>query len=394
VTDGATHYDVLGVEPSATKDEIREAYQERLSVAQEQQARAQNAKRPSEAAITDAREAEAEVRAAWQVLSDPYQRGRYDATIEAGAGAGAGSGFGGGGAAAGGAAAGVEVLDDDDGGDEDADLTPAQARRKARAEAAAEARANRPPGMFSIERPKTPEHWPAGFHPPPQRARTLAMLVDVAVLAVVFIVGSALVLPAVLDSMYPKETKQLDAANDCQDRLDILDEDLGTPQESASVTRANEVCLDKNAKLDKAYGPELSADESKKQLQNRLENRNENIDELISDLRSDMSGGQFAVSFGIIVVMLLYLVPSTVRSGRTLGKKLFQIRLVQADGRPVTARPAILHYGAPLLFAQFTAFLLGPLSYGVALLGVLTWPRNPNLQGLHDRLAKTIVVDG
>jgi curved DNA-binding protein CbpA len=385
VTDGETHYDVLGVEPSATKDEIREAYQERLSAAQEQQARAQNAKRPSEAAITDAREAEAEVRAAWQVLSDPYQRGRYDATIEAGAGGG------GGGAAAG----GVEVLDgDDDGGDDDADLTPAQARRKARMEAAAEARANRPPGMFSIERPKTPEYWPAGFHPPPQRARTLAMLVDVAVLAVVFIVGSALVLPAVLDSMYPKETKQLEAANDCQDRLDILDEDLGTGQESASIDRANAECIGKNAKLTEAYGPALSADESKKQLQNRIENRNENIDDLIADLRSDMSGGQFAVSFGIIVVMLLYLVPSTVRSGRTLGKKLFQIRLVQADGRPVTARPAILHYGAPLLFAQFTAFLLGPLSYGVALLGVLTWPRNPNLQGLHDRLAKTIVVDG
>lgn len=384
MTDGTTHYDVLGVEPSATKDEIREAYQERLSAAQEQQARAQNAKRPSEAAIADARAAEAEVRSAWQVLSDPYQRGRYDATIE-------GSGGGGGGGAAG----GVEVLDDDDGGDDgDAGLTPAQARRKARAEAAAEARANRPPGMFSIERPPTPASWPAGFHPPPQRARTMAMLVDVAVLAVIFLIGSALVLPAALDSMYPKETKQLDATNDCQDRLDTLSDDLGTPKESASVDRANEACIGKFAKLDKAYGAPLSADESKKQLQNRIDNRNDNIDDVISDLRSAMAGGQFAVSFGIILVMLLYLLPSTVRSGRTLGKKLFQIRLVQADGRPVTARPALLHYGAPLLFAQFTAFLLGPLSYGVALLGVLTWPRNPNLQGLHDRLAKTIVVDG
>ncbi len=28
------------------------------------------------------------------------------------------------------------------------------------------------------------------------------------------------------------------------------------------------------------------------------------------------------------------------------------------------------------------------------LVGVLTWPRNPNYQGLQDRLAKTIVVDG
>jgi hypothetical protein len=30
----------------------------------------------------------------------------------------------------------------------------------------------------------------------------------------------------------------------------------------------------------------------------------------------------------------------------------------------------------------------------VVLFGVLTWPRNANYQGLHDRLAGTIVVDG
>lgn len=79
VNEAENNYEVLGVEPSASKDEIREAYRERLTEAQAAVTDAETAKRPSESAVADARSEEARVRAAWQVLSDPIQRERHDA---------------------------------------------------------------------------------------------------------------------------------------------------------------------------------------------------------------------------------------------------------------------------------------------------------------------------
>ena len=80
VNEDETNYDVLGVEPSATKDEIRDAYRERLASAQADVTREETAKRPAGSSIAAAREEEKRVRAAWQVLSDPMQRERHDAT--------------------------------------------------------------------------------------------------------------------------------------------------------------------------------------------------------------------------------------------------------------------------------------------------------------------------
>ena len=79
-----THYDVLGVEPTAGKDDIKAAYQERLGEVQADISREQGAKKPDADAIDGFRREEARVRSAWQVLSDPYQRGRYDVTVESG----------------------------------------------------------------------------------------------------------------------------------------------------------------------------------------------------------------------------------------------------------------------------------------------------------------------
>jgi uncharacterized RDD family membrane protein YckC len=78
VNDNDTHYETLGVEPGSTKDEIRDAYRERLLDAQAAVTREETAKRPSGSSIAAARAEEKEVRGAWQVLSDPVQRERYD----------------------------------------------------------------------------------------------------------------------------------------------------------------------------------------------------------------------------------------------------------------------------------------------------------------------------
>lgn len=75
-----THYELLGVEPDATKEAIRSAYRGRL-----EELRAEVEKGRSDQARNGAREETARLNAAWQVLSDPFQRQRYDAELSVGA---------------------------------------------------------------------------------------------------------------------------------------------------------------------------------------------------------------------------------------------------------------------------------------------------------------------
>jgi uncharacterized RDD family membrane protein YckC len=79
-----THYDLLGVPSDAAKDDIRAAYQDQLAAVREQRAKEEATRRPSEDAIRAARDDEARLRAAWQVLSDPVQRQRYDDQVGVG----------------------------------------------------------------------------------------------------------------------------------------------------------------------------------------------------------------------------------------------------------------------------------------------------------------------
>ena len=71
-----THYELIGVEPDASKDEIRAAYRERI-----EELRGKAEKGRSDQAREGARAETARVNAAWQVLSDPFQRQRYDAGL-------------------------------------------------------------------------------------------------------------------------------------------------------------------------------------------------------------------------------------------------------------------------------------------------------------------------
>ena len=74
-----SHYDQLGVEPDATKEEIRAAYRDRL-----EEMRGKVEKGRTDQARDGARKETARLNAAWQVLSDPFQRQRYDAAISDG----------------------------------------------------------------------------------------------------------------------------------------------------------------------------------------------------------------------------------------------------------------------------------------------------------------------
>jgi uncharacterized RDD family membrane protein YckC len=73
-----THYDLLGVAVNAPKDDIRAAYQDKLANVRAARAKEEETKRPSDDVLRAARDEEARLRSAWQVLSDPVQRERYD----------------------------------------------------------------------------------------------------------------------------------------------------------------------------------------------------------------------------------------------------------------------------------------------------------------------------
>jgi curved DNA-binding protein CbpA len=351
VNEDETNYDVLGVEPNASKEEIRAAYRERLADAQAAVTREETAKKPSGSAIAEAREDEASIRAAWQVLSDPMQRERYDA------------------------ARGIDntgteldfVGDDED--DDEVEMTP----RERRAADRARAMANRPPGLFSTEIPPTPASWPPGFSPPPPRARFFALSIDVFVLSIL-IALQLLITPLVIDQMKPG----------IQDRLDTV---------STQIDNLN----DKKDKADERADNAKNGSEAEKSAEAESKSLDKQItkkEDTQTELRNELLPITIGVSLVVFGLALLYLVPSSVKTGRTLGKKLLQIRAVYADGSPLTLRGAIRRYGAPLVAGLFLSSIVGPLGYMFVLVGVLTWPRNPNYQGLQDRIAKTIVVDG
>lgn len=73
---GRTYYDVLGVPPSADRDSVRIAYRTRLVELQPDAWQGNEGERRAEAA---------RVNDAWNTLSDPFQRDRYDALVEEGA---------------------------------------------------------------------------------------------------------------------------------------------------------------------------------------------------------------------------------------------------------------------------------------------------------------------
>jgi uncharacterized RDD family membrane protein YckC len=68
------------------------------------------------------------------------------------------------------------------------------------------------------------------------------------------------------------------------------------------------------------------------------------------------------------------------------------LRVVRDDGSPLRAGDAIKRYGTLILVTFALFFVVGPLAAAIVLVAVIGWMRNPNMQGMHDRFAHTIVV--
>jgi len=194
----------------------------------------------------------------------------------------------------------------------------------------------------------------------------------------------------VIDNVYKEETDQLDLLSDqiddaeevrdnAEDRVDEADDRIERARNNNDDVALEEAQAEKQVAEDEADAADREVDR---------------LDDDAQDVQGKLVPAQLMLTGAILVLALLYLVPSSVRTGRTLGKHLLGVRVVEVDGTRLRLRSALLHYGAPVLLALLLLPLLGQLVVFIVLIGVLTWPRNVNRQGLHDRLAGTLVIDG
>src|SRR4051812_1896944 len=154
------YYELLGVDEDAPVDDIRSAYRDKKAAV-------------DTSAGADAKSDVAKLNKAWNVLSDPYQRGRYDQQR-------------------------TELSDDDgeyEDEDDDQDETPVRRSRPTAADRAEKRRNARQPAKPTIT-------LPAGVHFATMKQRLVAMGIDLLILIGIFFAGSVAVLPSIEKSQH------------------------------------------------------------------------------------------------------------------------------------------------------------------------------------------------
>src|SRR5262245_45757295 len=296
------YYDLLGVEPGADTADIKTAYRDKKAALDAKGDKSQVAR----------------VNKAWNVLSDPYQRGRYDAQREAASETG-------------------ELV-----AAAPAASTEPPPRRRGLFQPPPSG--DRPPPQPTIEPP-------AGFTMASQRARVMAMVIDLVVLAV-FVVGAQIALPTLLENRYPD---QVDLINDMSDPLaDLTDaqndfddaqDDLNKLQDNADATDAE--IADAQQKVDDA---QATLDDKEAAAQPFLDRCNEKgfdtkvtrdagdndpvtladqLKECDADARADTQGFVLLVIEGAFLLSLIYLIVPSALTGQTLGKRLRGIKVIR-----------------------------------------------------------------
>ena len=322
------YYSLLGVDKDAKTADIKEAYRERKA----------SLDTGSDAGKADA----AKLNKAWNVLSDPYQRGRYDAQREQGPGEE------------------VDVDTDDAPSTNGASSQrPARQQRQGR-----QPRQPRQPLVPTIDPP-------AGTSYPVPKDRLIAMGMDLAVIVVLFIIAYALVMPAVAHAAKPAT---YDCANKLSSAVDFESKakDHNAVQTDPKIDDAKTTCDKANVKVTGVYNTD---------------------NKTLTSVNKDLSGIQNTVIGGFVLVGFLYLlIPSIAFGGATVGKRWKHLTVVREDGSRASIGDLIKRYGPLALIAFAGSLLLGPLIGVIVIVGVSLWMRNPNMQGLHDRIAHTLVV--
>jgi hypothetical protein len=334
------YYTLLGVDPDAETSDIRAAYRD---------------KKASLDAKGDKTEV-ARVNKAWNVLSDPYQRGRYD-----------------------------EQRSQTDEAGELEEATVASAHD------------SEPPPRRRLFEPRPRAERPAMRTPtidlPPgatlaqQRPRIMAMVIDVFVMIILLFGVQALVGDRLVERWYPEEHAELTR----------LTEDPPGDDESVIETAQDEAeeADDEADRLEDEEGENSEAARDARATADREDDEYDELTDEVNDLSQDVYPAGLVVLEGIMVLCAVYLIVPSALTGQTLGKKLQKIRVVRMDGSPLGWSGALIRYGLIVLATNLLLLIPGFGAIGIAILFVfiLGWMRNANRQAIQDRVAKTIVVD-
>ena len=350
---------------------------------------AREKKNVSDSQLQANRDEVARVRAAWNVLSDPFQRQRYDAQLGAGAEP----------------SGDVELVDDDDAlRSRAAPSSPAGAScsrpRRRRTPAAGNGNSNGngkgkgpAPRLDRNGRPR-PEPTvvlPEGMRIAEPRVRGMALLFDISILIVIFFAVS-LAVPRLIQSDYQDIQDRISKTNSLHDaRQDVIDAQKSVDDaKSASDTKSAQSDL-KSAQKDyeSARKDAKDAGVPAKYVELRQPTRRSSCRQYADNQADKIKTTSYITTGLTFVLALAYLVPITALKGRTLGMRGRKIRVVRVDGSPVGWYASFTRFALPILLA------LAIPSFGVILgLGMVAWGYfDRNGQGIHDKLARTLVVD-
>jgi uncharacterized RDD family membrane protein YckC len=393
MNDEDTYYEALGANPEASRDELRAAYRDRISELEA----AREGKGVTEAQLQQNRQDVARVRAAWNVLSDPFQRKRYDEQLVSASTNGGGGDD-------------VEIVDEDESERQEVQLTGWRRLMAPPPKPAPKAGGGNgsPPPRRPVKEPTIP--LPPGVRLAEPRARGMALLFDFAVVLVIYW-GVLLLVPGLINSDYQAKldnSTTFSKLHDAQEDIDSANKDIADANEAIARAEANgnnDALRDARSDLESAQDDRRSAREDFRDARDDVDDQFEdelaaaqkpsgngyNADKLqdtAEKLSDDIRGAQYAAYAVVLVLSLLYLVPATAITGRTLGMRGRKIRVIRVDGSPVGWYGAFVRFVVPLLIALAVP-TLGPLLG----LGLVLWGyRDANGQGIHDKLARTLVV--
>jgi curved DNA-binding protein CbpA len=355
------YYEELGVEPGASRDEIRDAHRQRVADLEA----AREKKGVTESQLEANRDQVARVRAAWNVLSDPFQRQRYDARLTAESEPGGD----------------VELVGDDDAGPQAGTEPQVTGWRKLLAPpppkpaASSGGNSNGTGKNAPTNRRPRPEptvELPAGTTIAEPRVRGMALLFDLSVLIVIFF-GVSFVLPNLIQSDYKDIQDRITKVSDLKDARQNLD-DAKSAKDKKSAQK------DYNSAQKDARDAGLA--------QSHLDDTPKQLDKVSDHLTAKISTTGYIVSGTTLVLALAYLVPITALKGHTLGMRGRKIKVIRFDGSPVGWYASLLRFALPLILAIGIP-TIGPIIG----LGMVAWGYfDRNGQGFHDKLARTLVV--
>ncbi len=343
------YYSLLGVDADAATNDIREAYRGKKSALDAKGDKSEVAR----------------VNKAWNVLSDPYQRGRYDEQRARGEGT-------------------VEVVD--------GDAVPVPAKATAAGSGAGEPPRRR---RFFEPRPREPRPVPVPTIDVPegrslaeQKPRMYALAIDIFVMVLILFGLQMAFSDRLTERWYPAEHARISELRD-----DPPGSDKSELEEAKDKADKSDEAADKaeDDKADNASELRDTADKDKKAYDKLVDED--------ADLSRKTAPAGIVVLEGAMILCFAYLVIPSARTGQTLGKRLRGVRVVRMDGSPLGWKGAVVRYGPIILAANLLLILLPVFGIlGLLLLGglfflVLGWMRNANRQAFQDRVAKTLVVD-